>query len=271
MRRTIWRTVLGAAAATTIVAVGAPGAQANSVNNSLIGAGPGPGPSVKTAYQLQSFGGKEGWIVSAPTVDDGRPSPQQVYLDPQAGPWVKILSLRGDLVDSQPGPTIDTPQPPTFSYVLKEFLKVGAAPAWTDWHESVSLHLSVPSNPGLTLQPDPTIPVSFSHVQVSTLQNNSFKPLKGTKVRLKKNSASILFPNPLPVGTTLQITKLISFGLLGAPASLDQQQIDGNNSPYLLVKEFPTSTVPTPAALWGGLSLLLLAGLWTMRRRRAMS
>ncbi len=193
-----------------------------------IPASDGSGTSAGSEYEPEG----DGWVVEDPYGGGN----QDVYYDPDAGPWIKTLTL----LDPAVAGTI---------YTLTENLHVGGgpdgtAPAWYDYHEEIL-------TPGWTW--NPTGPGGEN--QWSFSASNWFGiwtyviPLGNTKV-------DWTFNPPLPVCTNLTLTKyLIYNGGTGADP----------NAP-IIIAEYPT--IPEPGTLvllaTAGLGLLLFA--WRRRK-----
>ena len=106
-----------------------------------------------------------------------------IGFDPNAGPWVKIL----------PVPNFGSPQtpavPPGFTDDLHEFIVIGGNVDWTDWHEQIQTPGWVFQDVFITINPNSQNPIVLG-------------PFSGTSI-------DVLFPEPLPPGTEINIDKIV--------------------------------------------------------------
>ena len=189
----------------------------------------GDGSSVESEYEPDG----NGW-----TVDDGSGGGNQdVYYDPDAGPWMKTLTL------SQPA-GVGT------IYTLTEKLHVGGgpngtAPAWTDYHEEIQ-------TPGWTWSPNgPQDEYPWGFTASNWFGSAVYViPAGNTKV-------DWTFTPPLDVCNDITITKYLIFN-------------GGDNADPtapVVIAQYPT--VPEPGAIvllfTAGISLLGLA--WRRRSK----
>lgn len=158
------------------------------------------------------------------TFDAGR---QAVIRDDTVGPWLKSLNFGASV-------------PINAIFTIKESLKIGAAPSWSDWHESIEaadyaagwrwLDATVPTLMSFGLAVNPTV---FGTISLSALD--------------------FVFA-ALPPGTLIDIQKFVQYQ---------------GTSPFtgtLEIFEYPTGQIPEPASL--GLFACGIAALF-LRRRRA--
>lgn len=154
-----------------------------------VAASDGGGASVESEYEP----GQGGW-----TVGDGDGN-QDVYYDPDAGPWMKIL-------------TIGQPAAQGHIFTLTENLHVGngpdgLAPAWTDYHEDIL-------TPGWTWSPNGPAGEQWNFTSPSWSGSWVYAiPSGNTKVDWRFNPS-------LPFCTDLTITKYLVYnGGVGADPS----------------------------------------------------
>ena len=185
-----------------------------------ISASNGSGPSTPIGYSSSG----SGWEV-------GVGGYQDVYYDPDAGPWIKNLAAIPGALNNQ-------------VFTLVENLHVGGgpsgtAPAWTDFHEEIQ-------TPGWNWSPTgPNGEQSWSYTLPGGYTASYVIPMGNTSV-------DWTFPTPLPVCTNITLIKYVVF-----------HNPPGNPAVGLTVAEYPT--VPEPATL----SLLALGALTLFRRRRS--
>ena len=200
--------------------------QAAPLQAGSISASDGDGSSAGTEYEPEGYG----W-----TVDDGGGN-QDVYYDPDAGPWHKTL-------------TLTTPAAVGTIFTLTENLHVGGgplgtAPAWTDYHEEIL-------TPGWTWSPNgPTGQYPWGFTALNWVGSAVYViPLGNTKV-------DWTFNPPLPVCTDLTITKYLVYnGGAGADPLAP-----------IIIAEYPTVPEPSSIVLLIVGAISALAYRWRRRR-----
>jgi len=166
----------------------------------------GTGQSAEASYP----GGGSGWVV-----EDLEGGYQDVYYDPDAGPWIKTLGAPGGTAVAGG------------IYQLVEFLHVsagpdGQAPAWTDYHEEIV------GSPGWSWAPAGPSgePWGFTNTNGSAMWYAI--PAGNTIVDWG-------FAPPLPPCTNIQLTKWLQYNGGGDPTA------------PITVAEYPT--IPEPGAV----------------------
>jgi hypothetical protein len=190
-----------------------------------VSASDGSGTSANTSHPQHG----DGWVVEGATGGI-----QDVYYDPNAGPWIKHLApINGGAVIGQ-------------VYTLTELLHVGGgpdgtAPGWTDYHEEIR-------TPGWTwnpVGPNGEWPWGFVATN-SDPQGPDWNGVWSYVVPMGNTMVDWTFRPPLPVCTNVTLTKYVMF--------------NGGADPFapLVVAEWPTIPEPgTCALLATGLAMLL--------------
>ncbi len=208
-----------------------------SATSTAIGASGGNGPETTTQHPLIVFSDyMPGWKIGSST------TPQEVYYDPNQGPWVKQLNL--DLLNNMVFTTkagqfttsINDGREATFR--LKEHLVVSSGEAWTDWHEHIR---------GIVF-PDDGVD---NYIGSFTWESATIKIKRPSDIwyldatdHANVTDEDVWFNfDPLPVGTEIKITK-----------ELDYYGTEPLDNAYLEVAQYPT--VPTPSAVLAGMVLL---------------
>lgn len=188
-----------------------------------IAASDGTGVSANTTHPQSG----DGWLVEDPT----GAGMQDVYYDPNAGPWIKLLNpIAGGAQVGQ-------------VYTLTELLHVGGgpngvAPPWTDYHEQIQ-------TPGWTWSP---MGPNGENVWGFVEENPAWDGIVTYVIPMGNTMVDWTFRPPLPVCTNLRFTKYIVF---------NGGQNTDPNAP-LMVAQWPTIPEPgTCALLATGLAMLL--------------
>ena len=193
-----------------------------------IAASDGSGASARTDYEPTTGG----WEVGDPGGGN-----QDVYYDPDAGPWFKTL-------------TLNPANPPQVGqiFTLIEKLHVGngpdgLAPSWTDYHEEIQ-------TPGWTWSPNGPqgeYPWGFS---APTWQGSAVYVIPAGNTMVDWT-----FNPPLPFCTDLTITKYLVFN-------------GGDPTAPIVIAQYPTVPEPGTLALLAAASLGAL--VFVRRKRRTV-
>ena len=193
-----------------------------------VAASNGTGSSAQRSYP----GDTGGWEVYD---SGGAGGYQDVYYDPNAGPWLKTLG-------AVPGGAING-----MVYQLTEMLHVGGgpggtAPGWVDYHETVT-------TPGWTWSPND----AQHQWGFSAVHDPPWVGVWTYVVPMGNTQVDWTFRPALPVSTNLTLTKWLVFNA-NAPGA--------NPNVAVVVAEYPT--IPEPATM----SLLAIGGLGILLRLR---
>lgn len=134
--------------------------------------------------------------------------PYSFHYDPQAGVWEKSMTGVGSLDQFQ-------------EVNLVEYIKVGADPVWSDWHETLI-------TPNFVWGSD--VGDTFYTINGGASQN--------TGITFSGNVLNIVFPSAEPAGTVIMIQKEMTY------TGLDN--FDNNQNPIVLDQY---ATVPEPSSL----------------------
>lgn len=183
-----------------------------------------------SSQQSQYSGTSSGWVVESSTGGN-----QDVYYDPNAGPWIKTLNLGAPAVINK-------------IYTLQELLHVGGgpnglAPGWTDYHEEIRTQ-------GWTWSPVGPMGQGWGFSADPEKWNGIWTYV----VPAGNKTVDWSFQPALPVCTNLSITKYLVYNGGGDPLA------------PVVIAQYPT--VPEPGTLVLAAVAALLTGLWFKRARK---